>query len=745
MSNSALFEFNHRFEQLLAQLDQTPWPSLRLKQINQLHALIESSLAQAQRAPFNLELGSMTKIFIAEFSADNGIFRGHDPQDLLSFYNYFYESFEPGQLQQFEYLITESLFRLGDAQQLMQFLDNCSWFSRAEDDQLSSITDLLSFQRAFLGKYATRFPEEIRSYLECQLDGQIHGSSHSQIQGLFVTESGDQQSGVIADLTLENLRIFKKSGTDQLRIATHLVDENDILADQGHVLFHWLRQKYPEKIKGHIRLEYTLSEKSSVLSGSSLGLGMAILAQMAFYSLDNNRAFEPRIYGDVAVTGAFDETGNVLPVNEVTLYYKIESAFFSTIQTLVLPFQHEVLARQVLTDLQVKYPLRDIKLIFLSHIDEFENHRDIFFYQRRKVSRRVGQFFREYADFVSVSIIVFILTLGAGFWFGVVKDPVPVTLEIEDKEIVVQNKYGLTLWRGGSGSNHGIITDVINDDMPEVILGYNKYTSSNLSGYVACYDHRGELQWKFKTGKEVRYGDNSIEDQFNGSVSLIKDLNGDGSKEIVTSGVPGNFPNQICVLDNHGNKLSEYWHAGQLQNPRDLEVFSENDTRELVFCGINNEYRTGVILVLDPFRMEGCSPAENLNYLKSETPPGNEIYYIKFPHTHFFVHPGYDRSEIVSNDSKGGLRVKNSFFVTLPNGSVAETPIFYVFNSSFKLLSVSPGDKYYLTYKEFFRDREPLKYGDANLIQYFADIDYWDGDLWQSTITINRRYINASR
>ncbi len=743
MTPHSLFDFNRQFEQSIELILRTPWTDLRLKQLNQLYSLLENSIAGEQRLPFRMELDSLAKNLLAEIFEESIGEIAYDPEDLISLHAHMKDSEAEKELQRLEYLLLEQLFKLGAHDKCTHVLSISSWFPwKDADGPPANVTDIKNFQREFLLRFGSRLPEELFIKLQKHLSPQKHNSSHNQVRGLFVSEAGNLKGGILADIALENLRTFRKAGTDQLRIATHLVDENDVLANQGHDLFRWLKQKYPERTRGHFRLEYTLSEKSSILSGASLGLAMALLAHMGLYALNSNRAFEPRVYDNVAVTGALDEAGNVLAVNAATLKYKIEAALFSNVQTIVLPVRNKSDAQIIQDELTSKYPLRQLKVVFMSHIDELENHREIFFFQRRKVSRRLGQFFKEYTHFVTVLIMILVLSLGAWFWFGILKDPIPVTLEHKNGEMVVLNKYGLMLWQGGPGSSHGKIIDILHSEIPEVILGYDRYTASALSGHVVCYDNTGKMLWKFKTGGVVRYGERVIENQFNGNVALVKDLNQDGSMEIVTTGTPANFPMQICVLDNHGVKLSEYWHAGQLQDPRDIEIFPENGTRELVFCGINNEYRSGMVLVLDPFRMKGCYSALDSNYLKIDTAPGNEIYYIKFPHTHFFVHPGYDRSDIVSSDPSGGMRIVNKNSVTLPNNSVSETPVFYVFDSALRLISASPGDKYYLTYKKYFTNREPLQYGDEDLIQYFAGIDYWSGESWESTSVVNQIYLN---
>jgi len=741
MTPPSLFDFNRQFEQLLELINKTPWTVLRIKAINRLYHLLENSLNKSQRVPFRLEINNLAKTVLNEVLDNCQTDLGFDPEHLIQFHQYIRNALDERELLNLEYLIIEQLFRFGAHSSLSDFLSECSLALKVEQEgNPGAFVDIHSFQLEFLTKYGFAIPEDLRQRLNSHLGLKKSESSHSQVRGLFVADNGEQKCGILAILALENFHKFKKLGTDQLRIATHLVDENDILSDQGYDLFNWLRKKHPQKTSGHLRLEYTLSEKSSILSGTSLGFGLAVLADMLVFSRGGNKAFEPRIYTDVAITGAMDETGRVLAVNPTTVGHKLEAGFFSDIQTVVLPAQNKSEARQALINLNEKYPLRQLGLVFLSHIDELEKHREIFFYQRRRISRRIGQAFRTNMKLIILFSLFLVLMMGVGFWMGVINHSVPASLDRRGAEVFVLNKYGFTLWRGGGGSKHGVIADIINDESLEVILGYDKYTQSELNGYVVCYDKRGQIQWKFKTGAEVSYGKSTIEDQFNGAVTLVKDLNHDGTKEIVTSGIPGNFPLQICVLDNYGNKLSEYWHAGHLQEPRALDVYSDNGTDELIFCGINNEYRAGVVLVLDPFRMRGRSPAINSDYIKDGTESGNEIFYIKFPHTHFFIYPSYDRSNIVSSTQNGSIRVKHSFYVTMPNELVVDAPVFYVFDTSLRLLSASPGDTYYLAYQEYFTDREPLPYGDDKLIQYFSNIHYWNGVAWDHNRSINPIY-----
>ncbi len=746
MKNTGLIEFSHQFEQAVSLVERIPWLSLRLKKINQIYSFLQDSLEASQQIPFRLELIECAQVFLIEISEKPWSGTGLDPKDLEAFHVNVSPGLDQTALRQLEFLVIESLFVMGDHRGLQKYLAEALWYVDDMDNlEEGTFRDLQSFQQEFLYKYKNKIPQALLNRLQPYIDAPSHESSHSQIQAMFVVAEGELQSGILAELTLGNLRAYKKPGSDQLRIATHLVDENDILADQGAELFTWLKYKYPEKIPGHLRLEYTLRAKSSVLTGSSLGLGLAVLSDMGLYSLYKNRSFEPRVYNDVAVTGAMDGTGRILPVNESTLKYKIEAAFFSQIRTVVLPLAHKTLAVKILSDLQVEFPLRKIHMVFLSSIEEFEGHREVFFYQRRKASRRVMQFFREYVSYVTLSIMSLILVLVVGLWFGVIHNPLPHKLVLDENRVRVQNKWGTELWMGNIGSTHGIIEDIDGNKTPEVIIGhdmgYESESSSEFVGSIACYDYKGNLQWKFGAGDSLLFGENVINDPFNGVVALVEDLNQDGLCEIVTIGVSKLFPCQICFLDHQGNLLSEYWHVGQLAGARSIEAFDNGKKREVAFYGINNRYRTGVILVLDPFQTHGQSlEMKSLRIPRPEV-DGNEIFYVKFPNTHFFEGIRYDFSRIVSHSDGRSFTASNNKGITLPDGTSHIASVYYEFNSNMTLIRSYPTDGYYDLYKRKYPDRPQIGYGNAIVGKQLSSIEYWDGTKWVPNRTINSNYL----
>ena len=724
MTVSRLFEFNQKLEQSLAIIEQTPWVKLRLKMLNQLYESLFREFDDPQRLPFRLELDARAQRIIHELSNDAASFQGFDPDELLRLHSYLNQNERQQDSTRLEYLIIVVLFKVGAKSLLQKFLPLCPWIQGVDTPGQPLSEDLASFQKTFLNKYARCLPGSLVNELEQCIGRDQYRSANNEIRGLFVVGGGDQQTGLVANLSLENLKVFKRAGTNQLRIATHLVDEQDALADQGHALFAWLRTKYTDKLHGHLRLEFTLSELSSVLTGSSIGLGLGLLAQMALYGLNNNRAFEPRIYADVAMTGALAADGSVLPVNSATIKHKLEAAFFSTVKTLVLPRDHQADAEVYLADLSSKYPLRHMQLVFISHIDEVEHHKLVFFYQRRRAIQRTRQFFREYANFVTVSTMLFILALGAGFWFGIVKDPRPTSLVIDHEIVKVKNQFNFTLWTSQEKAHQKLLCDLNGDGNAEVLISYNRNAVKEIAGKLFCYDYLGALKWVFDGGQSVRYGYTLYDDFFIFDYLSVFDFDNDGQQEIYGYTSQTYFPNRLFVLATDGSLLSEYWNAGGFAEMTAVEVFSGNSNMELAVAGRNNEYRSGILLIIDPFVTHGISPQVDEAWIKEDYTPGNELYYIKFPFTHYIKTGRRDQTSQIIFNSDEEIRV------LLTNENQLNGSVYYTFNNRMAVVFTALDDNYYKNYPLVFPNAPDLDRNNPALLDSFKKVEYWNGSSW---------------
>ena len=556
-----LIQFEQQFEKDLVQIQDTPWNVLKLKLIKASFTTIQTKLPKHQQSSYLSQLIGQIPGILLSIKND-----AIDPQ-LLDWAYFKMNTDLPGEdYQQIISSISKRYFSLGAMDKLADFL------SKTLSLELSfTESGLLTQNKSqFLSKNKVDLPQYLFDALS-RVSEKEFSSSLNSVNGLFVVKSGNESVGVVSKISIEKAVASNKLGLDQVRIATHLVDESDIFAEQTKSVCSYLHNNFNHEDSTHVRLEYTLDQPSSLLVGSSAGLAFSILGQMGLSMYKQNHAIQPRIYADVAITGSVDDVGNILPVSNESLKDKIEAAFYSQVSTVIVPKEQLDLAESIAGSLSKDYPSRELNIIGLSSVVELNQKREIVHYQRRRVSSRINQFVRDYANSVTYSAFGFIILLGLGFWFGIVKHPIPESLISEYGEIIVRNKYNFELFRVQytppnndiyHSPKNAIITDIDMDDIPEVLVGSSMYAQNGLESTLACYNRKGEIMWRFEIRPKTVFGENTYFGTYNVGWVFCDDLNQDGQKEIVVTAGHLNFPQVIYTLNANGEKVSEYWNSG---------------------------------------------------------------------------------------------------------------------------------------------------------------------------------------
>ncbi|NHZ84512.1 MAG: hypothetical protein GWP19_01355 [Planctomycetia bacterium] len=741
---NSILKFNDRFEAELGRVLEVPWFHLRLKLLHKLHKTVTSSLSSAQQLSYISELREYILFTLDKIVHDPNSFSG-DPELLensISIITGDNLTKDDELMTKVIHLISKKYFRLNAYAQLLKFWEN-KGIDLGDIDE-KNLTGLP--MNEFLKTIKDELPSHLLDNLNCDIKNEPFRSSPNTINGLFVVRDDSDHCGVLSQLSLEKITVSDHLHEDQVRVVTHLVDESDILSEQTRAVCFYLRSQKNYSDKYHIRLEFSLNQPSSLLVGSSVGLAMAVLATTSLHMYKSNRALQLRIYSDVAFTGAIDKSGKILPVDEYSIESKIEAAFFSDVRMVVLAEDQVQQAINSVEKLQKDYSNHALEIIGLKKVTDIQQRRDIIHYQRRRISSRVSQFVKDYANSVTYSIMAFILLLGAGFWFGIVKHPVPEKSTFLNDQIVVLNRYGYELWKSEIGSYTSAVDDIDNDGEMEVLVGFSSdiQNSKYQDGRVICYNESGEILWEMITGLETIYGNNVYPNNFIIPKIIIDDLDGDGKKEIICVASNVYFPTRIVILSHDGKLISDFWNSGNIYDIVVHDLYSENDTKEVIVSGINNEERNGILFIIDPFHSYGTSPQINPNYKNQDVSNGNELYYLKFPSTHFKRESNsVTTADILMNIqvNKAGVRVKlqNERVKTNPAAGLGE--VIYQFNSYMEVTFVGLTDGYYNNYQQEFPDRDPLPYNDPNIIDYFRSVDYWNGSIWVKEPTMNRRYL----
>lgn len=689
MTDFSIIQFEREFETQVALVKSSPWLVIKLKILNSLYSTVVHQLSTGQGKSYLAELDQLSVSVLRNAGLNE--YSGIAP-DLLDQFPERLQAQGPGLIQLEGINLISGLcciyIRLNESARILKTLQKYNLYTGSDlkVDRQMSVED-------FIPQIANHIPNGVRKALETELSGRQSASSGDSLWGLFVVGAADYTAGIVGRIKLMNVGLSKRLGTDQVRVASHLVDESDIIADQTRAVCTLLKQKYGVPEEQAIKLDYSIDQPAAVLIGNSIGLGLALLGSMGLHMYHHNRALEYRIYDDVAFTGAIDKTGQVQPVDERAIKDKIEATFFSRIDSVVLPVQQIELAQAALRELSSYYPNRQLNLILAESLPVLEQKREVIYLQRRRVVRRMVQFIREYANSVTLMIMGFIVLAVAGFWFGVVKHPMPVSTEKDgvDNTIKVINKYGYLIWKSQENATLSKIHDINLNGTPEVLITYNNIAKHKNKGKLVCYNSQGDILWVVDAGDAVKYGDTIYSDYFAFETLYIEDLDFDDIPEIFCYSSQGYFPNRFIVLSNKGELLSEYWNSGGLADVIAADIYPGNDNRELVISGRNNEDGSGILIVLDPFLSKGQSPQQKYHYKKNNTEAGNEIYHIKFPFTHFHEKGYRDMTGRLLISDKGEIRVQ------LFSEKYNKGAVYYTFNKFMDIIFTALDDNYFKT------------------------------------------------
>ena len=604
------------------------------------------------------------------------------------------------------------------------------------------------------------FYERISPYLDPvyaellarESEGQSFQSHIDKVAAMFVVKYEDFSAGIIGDVSFDSVRINRQAGQDKIRFANHIVDAHDIIADQARDLLTHFRTTHHLTNDQYLQISYSIDQPPSLVVGNSIGLAMALLGHIGLDTYRKNRPLQPMIYDDVAVTGALDSEGKLAGVNNEDIPAKISAAFFGPYKYVVLPKENEKTAQQTIHKLQQKYPNGELDVVTVSDVVELRQQRDIIHLQRRKILERARQLHKKYSSAFSYSLaglFLFFVILGYAL---IVKNSTPAHAIPHEDRVVIKNKYGFKMWETASFGyqlrpqeieSKIKIKDLDGDGQREIVIGFDKDSPVPNRGDVICFNYSGEILWRYHPGETVHYGDNVYDDFFNVSQIFTYDFDSNGKDEIVAVGNQTFFPNYIVVLTDSGKMLSKFWHSGNLYDLAAFEVFPQNNVKELVIGGLNNEYARGIAIVLDPFRSVGASPQESHYYTNQEFSSGNEIYYLRFPSTHYLSKEHRDKVDHFMVNQQHRLLLKLYPSVYRKENDDFAGPVYYIFNQKMELNFVDLSDEYYHLYEKYYPDKPKLPYNDPDILNHFRQVEYWDGSNWTTTPTVNKHYLET--
>jgi hypothetical protein len=336
----------------------------------------------------------------------------------------------------------------------------------------------------------------------------------------------------------------------------------------------------------------------------------------------------------------------------------------------------------------------------------------------------------------------------------------PADFSIDRNDLIINNRNGKELWRFETGitnlcderkykqhylnkkfNEKGcvllpniVIEDINRDGKKEVLFSFlteDEFKEDEL----ICFNHKGKTLWKYKSGREMKYGSSIYPSEYRITAVGVLDLHGNNDPIIIIISTQRyQFPCQVTVLTNKGEKVGEYWNSGYFNDYLYIDI-DEDGEKEILLAGMNNEFKKGCIAVFDPISLYGSSPQIEDSYRCKDLNLGSEKYYILFPRTDVDLIENSPIETIMEIESHTNQKISARTQVSC---------ISFFFDYNMRCDQVQLSHDFEKKHKNAFTQgkiKSELNNYPKNLKN---EILYWDGTKWVSSPTMNLRWKDSA-
>lgn len=319
-------------------------------------------------------------------------------------------------------------------------------------------------------------------------------------------------------------------------------------------------------------------------------------------------------------------------------------------------------------------------------------------------------------------------------WTKGINNPTPqesyYILELDPQETsLIINKQ--------NNRNKIILEDIDNDSKNEVLCYFNHKDPKERC--ITLFDNNGQEIWTKRLESSQEYREGRVAHDFRIIKLAFEDINNDGKKEVlVLWNHDRRFPSVFLIYDLNGKNMFKYIHTGILQ------FFILNSIKEeesFIFIGGTNNLLDGdaVLSVLDSKDLRnGVGPPYDVPielreqesvgmYIPVDPERARQKYYIRFKRNEFSRYHGQIWMNVLE------VRVgEREIFVLVECGSGSYCPLYFVFDSDFRLKYVIPGADFRRKYKSLYEEGKFELELEDFLKKCEKDVLFWDGTSWIS-------------
>ncbi|MCK6606274.1 MAG: hypothetical protein L6Q59_15360 [Ignavibacteriaceae bacterium] len=418
---------------------------------------------------------------------------------------------------------------------------------------------------------------------------------------LIEISSGEFRSGY-----LDKVEITLTPGKSEhkFRILSRYDRSDEILPIQIKTSFltalSLLKLNKGEKERGYFNVFVSFTGDLGEYSGDSLGAILTLSFMLELYNFYyRQKTWKP---GDlIALTGAVDETGNLIPTGENNISVKAETVFYSGIKYFIVPEQDAGAAGIKIKELQKQYPDRKPVIVPVSNITEVFNRRNLIEIEKKPVAKRIAEFSaRHLASLIFASLLV---VLGVLYYHANFDDN-PFSIRTSGKYLFVENKAGTVLWSKevydidqsfwmeNRLNQTAQVIDADNDGKNEVLIARLKSDDSagvHAEMGIGLFDKFGKPIWQYSFNDTVySFREGYMQSVY---VSYIMDiLKNEGRKTAYVMNVNvASYASALIAIDLiTGQKI-----AGTLWSPGHFlggKIITETDVAHKIFVvAANND------------------------------------------------------------------------------------------------------------------------------------------------------------
>ncbi len=323
----------------------------------------------------------------------------------------------------------------------------------------------------------------------------------------------------------------------------------------------------------------------------------------------------------IATTGRIDKDGNLISIGDKNVSQKVESVFYSGIDSLIIPKSDETHAVDKLKELNKKFPSRNLKIVPIENITDLLNRRNLIeIVKQPKILRVLKEIEKNAtATFFAIMLISILLFI----WIRDIDDN-PETYEIISNQIIIKNSSGRNLWHINYNtlaafyklnlnieSNFRIV-DVNNDGENEVLNTFSvdhNFADDDIANGLVLFDMYGKPIWKRSFNKHLLSERETIIPHFN--ISIYDTLTINNELHILCAvNNADSYPSGIYLLNLTKNSIvsDTLWNSGHVVDARLVDLDNDN-LKEILILSYNNSYQKISLTHLLFSELKGQLPA----------------------------------------------------------------------------------------------------------------------------------------